>query len=480
MTSDQTYPRRWAMLPAVLAGLFMTRFDFNVVNVAAPSLQRDLHSGQAALEMVVGGYAFTYAAGMIIGGRLGDQIGYRRMFLLGITTFGATSLLCGVAQTSGQLVAARLLQGLAGAILVPQILALITAMFPAHERPKAMSWFGVTLAIGAIAGQALGGVLIQAGVFGLDWRVIFLINVPVTIITILASVRLLPHHLRTGRHHRFDVLGSLGITGSLGLVLVPLILGREQHWALWIFITMALAVPVFAATMWWERRSAEPVLDLRLFRSRAFAYGLPANATFMVFFGGFSLVMTLLLQGGLGLSAQAAGLAFLPLAVVFAATSMLGRRLVTRLGGRAVTLGSLVIAAGLLVMIVELHVEGGHITVALLLPINAILGLGEGLAVLALIGSILSNVAPAEAGSAAGVLTTAQNFASAAGVAILGSVFFAFLGSGTGLEAYTGSSEKVAAIALVFVLGTAGLAALIGRPEPATRISQAPAATGRG
>jgi hypothetical protein len=173
-----------------------------------------------------------------------------------------------------------------------------------------------------------------------------------------------------------------------------------------------------------------------------------------------------MLQGGLGLSAQEAGLAFLPLAVVFAATSILGRRLVTRLGGLAITVGSPVIAAGLIVMSVELHVERGDITVAWLLPINAILGLGEGLAVLALIGSVLANVVPSEAGSASGVLTTAQNFASAAGVGILGSVFFAFLRSGADLEAYTASTEKINVIALVCLLITAGLAALIGRPEP--------------
>ena len=453
------------MLPAVLSASFMTLFDFNVVNVAAPSLQRDLHAGPAALELVVGGYAFTYAAGMVIGGRLGDQIGHRRMFLIGIITFAIASLLCGIAQSPGQLVAARLFQGLTGAVMVPQVLALITSVFPAHERPKAMSWFGVTLALGGIAGQVLGGVLIQADLFGLDWRTIFLVNVPVSAVAVVVAARLLPHHERSARH-RFDVLGAIGIASSLGLVLFPLILGREQGWPFWFFIIMALAIPVFVLTLFWERRYAEPVLDLNLFRTRAFAVGLPASAAFMAFFGSVFFVLTLLFQEGMHLSALQGGLAFLPFGVVFGLTSVLGRATVTRLGARAVTLGALVIALCLVVMIVELHVEGGDITVAWLLPVTAVMGAGAGMTFLAMIGSVLANVAPAQAGAASGVLTTTQQFASAAGVAILGSIFFAFLGDGTTLTAYARSAERYSYLALVCVLITAGLAALIRRRQP--------------
>ena len=459
------------MLPAVLSASFMTLFDFNVVNVAAPSLQHDLNAGQAALELVVGGYAFTYASGMVIGGRLGDQIGHRRMFLIGLVSFGVASLLCGIAQSPGQLVAARLLQGLTGAVMVPQVLALITSVFPAHERPKAMSWFGMTLALGGVAGQILGGVLIQADLFGLSWRTIFLVNVPVSVIAVFAAARLLPHHERSA-HHRFDVLGAIGISGSLALVLLPLILGREEGWPLWGFILMVLAVPVFVATLWWERRFTEPVLDLNLFRSRAFAVGLPANAAWMGYFGSFALVLTLLWQSGLHLSALQAGLAFLPLGVIFALVSVFGRNAVARLGARAVTVGGLVVALGLVVMIVELHVKGGDITVAWLLPATAIIGLGNGLAFLALIGSVLANVEPTRAGAASGVLTTTQQFANAAGVAVFGSLFFAFLGSRTSLAAYAKSTQEFAYLALICVLAAAVLATRIHRAQPAPALAQ--------
>ncbi|MEV6373458.1 MFS transporter [Micromonospora musae] len=478
MTIDQPYPRRWAMLPAILSASFMTLFDFNVVNVAAPSLQHDLHAGQAALQMVVGGYAFTYAAGMVIGGRLGDQVGHRRMFLIGITTFALASLLCGVAQSPGQLIAARLLQGLTGAMMVPQVLALITSVFPAPERPKAMSWFGVTLALGSVAGQILGGVLVQADLFGLGWRAIFLLNVPISVVAVLAAARLLPDHLSTDRRHRFDVLGAIGIATSLGLVLVPLILGREQGWPVWGFILMVLAVPAFGATLWWERRHAEPVLDLQLFRSRAFMAGLPANAAFMGYFGSYFLVLTLVWQEGLRLSALQAGLAFLPMGVVFALVSVLGRSAVARMGARAVTLGSLIVALGLIVMIVELHVLRADLTVAWLLPATAIIGLGSGLAFLALIGSVLANVEPTRAGAAAGVLTTTQQFASAAGVAILGSIFFANVGTSTSLAAYARSAERYSYLALVCVLASAVLATLIQRRQAVPQAQAEPASSG--
>ncbi|NMO51167.1 MFS transporter [Actinoplanes sp. TBRC 11911] len=480
MTNDQTFPRRWAMLPAVLTASFMTLFDFNVVNVAAPSLQHDLNAGSAALELVVGGYAFTYASGMVIGGRLGDQIGHRRMFLIGLLSFGLASLLCGIAQSPGQLIAARLLQGLTGAVMVPQVLALITRSFPAHERPKAMSWFGMTLALGGVAGQILGGILIQANLFGWNWRPIFLVNVPVSIIAFIAATRLLPQHERSARH-RFDAVGAIGIAGSLGLVLAPLILGRDEGWPFWFFLIMAAAIPLFVFTLWWERRFPEPVLDLNLFRSRAFAVGLPANALWLGYFGSFSLVLTLLWQSGLHLSALQAGLAFLPLGVLFAVVSVLGRNLVARMGPKAITAGGLVVAAGLILMIVELQVKGGDITVAWLLPATGLVGIGNGFAFLALIGSVLANVSPTQAGAASGVLTTTQQFANAAGVAIFGSLFFTFLGSRTSLAAYASSTRDFAYLALICVLAAAALALRINRRQPAVTPAapQQPVATSR-
>lgn len=463
-------PRRWLMLPVILSAMFIAMFDFFVVNVAAPSLEHDLNAGQAELELVVAGYAFTYAGGMVTGGRLGDLIGYRRMFMIGMAAFTAASLLCGLAQTPGQLIAARLLQGLAGAAMVPQVLALITATFPAAERPRAISWFGVTIGLGSVAGQVLGGVLLQANLFGLGWRAIFLVNLPVGIVALGLAARLLPH-TRSERRPRLDPVGVLGVSGSLGLALVPLALGREAGWPLWTWLSMAAAVPVMIATLRWERRLArgggEPLLDLELFRNRSFSAGLAISVTFMGSFGSFMFILTLLLQSGLGLSALDAGLAFGPLGLLFALTSMLGRRLVQRYGLRVLFIGAAISTTGMLLLGAALAGLGGDVTLGWLLVPMAMVGLGNGLVMPPLVGIVLSGIQPHQAGSASGVLTTTQQFASASGVAILGTVFFGLLGDRPVRADFATAAEAVTVADAALMAAAIGLLWLLPRARAA-------------
>lgn len=405
--------------------------------------------------------------GMVTGGRLGDLFGYRRLFLTGMAAFTVASLLCGLARSPGELVAARLLQGLTGAAMVPQVLALITATFPAGERARAMSWFGVTTGVGSIAGQVLGGLLLEANVLGLGWRVIFLVNVPVGMVALAFALRLLPHH-RASRRPRLDPLGALGISAGLALLLVPLILGREEGWPTWTWLSMAVSVPLLAATLAWElrltRRGGEPLLDLSLFRNRAFAAGLPVSVAFMSFFASFMFVLTLLLQGGLGLSPLEAGLTFMPMGVLFSVTSLLGRSLAARYGLRVMTVGGSITALGILVLIVELQALGGAITPAWLLAPMALVGLGNGLMLPTLIGAVLVSIDPRHGGAAAGVLTTTQQFASAAGVAVLGAVFFGGLGDHPSREDFAAAAEAVAFLALALVLTATALILLLPRP----------------
>jgi EmrB/QacA subfamily drug resistance transporter len=454
------------MLPVILSATFMTLFDTFVVNVAAPSLEGDLGAGPAALELIVGGYAFMYASGMVTGGRFGDLFGYRRLFLIGMAGFAAASLLCGIAQTPGQLVAARLLQGLTGALMVPQVLALITAMFPANERPHAMSWFGVTAGLGSIAGQVLGGLLLDADVFGLGWRIIFLINIPVGAIALFFAVRLLPAG-RAAARPRLDPLGAIGISAALAMALAPLTLGSETGWPAWTWVSLAASAPVMVLTLRWERRlsrrGGEPLLDLALFRIRSFATGLPINAAFMAYFGSFMFILTLLLQGGLGLSAFDAGLTFAPLGILFAVTSVLGRPLIARYGPRVMTVGGAVSAIGLLTLIAELQALGGNISAPWLLIPAGLVGLGNGLTLPALIGAVLAGVRPAEAGAASGILTTTQQFANATGVAVLGALFFATLGAHPALHDFTSATKVVALVDVALVLTAAGLTWLLPR-----------------
>ena len=305
------YPRRWAMLPVILIAMFMAGFDIWAVNVAAPSLQRDLHVSDAALQLIVGGYAFMYASGMVTGGRLGDLFGYKRLFLIGVVTFALASLACGVAPTAGALVVFRLVQGLTGAVMVPQVVALITATFPARERSKALGYYGATMGLGFVSGQILGGGLIQANIFGLGWRAIFLVNVPVGVIALIVAAVVVPK-AHGQRKPRLDPLGAIGVSGGLALALVPLTLGSDEGWPVWTWVSLALALPVVAATLAWERRltrgGGDPLLNLALFRDRAFSAGLLLNFASLFFFGSFMFVLTLLLQSGLGLSPLHAGI----------------------------------------------------------------------------------------------------------------------------------------------------------------------------
>jgi MFS family permease len=463
------------MLPVVLAALFMAQFDLYVVNVAAPSLEHDIHAGPAALQLIVAGYGFTYAAGLITGGRLGDLYSHRRMFLVGVLAFGAASVLCGTSQTSGELVAARLLQGLTGAAMVPQVLALITASFPAAERARALAWFGVTIGVGAVAGQVLGGLLLEANVLNLGWRAIFLVNAPVGLAAAAFAYRLLPRREKAARRPRLDPLGAVGIALSLALALVPLVLGRSDGWPVWAWVSLAASAPVMFASVYWElalaRRGGQPMLDMTLFVNRMFVRGLLVNVTIFSAFFSFVFVLTLVLQSGLGLSPLQAGLTFTPLGLAFATASIIAQRVVPKYGATVILTGTGLVIIGIVALILELRLSGAATSAPRLIGPMVLIGLGNGTAVPALIGSVLAGAHAKDAGAAAGVLTTSQQFASAAGVAAVGSIFFAALGAGHALGSFTSALQWVAVVDLVLVVIAAGLATRL--PRPARTAAQA-------
>ncbi|BCM71773.1 MULTISPECIES: MFS transporter [Streptomyces] len=472
-------PRRWLTLPVIMSAFFMYGFDAQVVNVALPSLRHDLHAGEAALELIVGGYVFVYATGLVTGGRLGDLIGYRKMFLGGMTAFTLASALCAVSQTPSQLVVSRLLQGFAAAAMVPQMLALVTVIFPPAERPRALSWYGVTAGLAGIFGQICGGLLLVADVAGLGWRNIFLVNVPVGAILVTLGRQLLPR-TATDKRPRLDLVGVAGVSGSLGLALVPLIFGRSLGWPAWIWIFLVAAVPTLVLTVRWEHRisrtGGQPLLDVTLFRSRVFNIGMAMNAAFMLFFMSISFVLSLFVQDGLGLSPLRAGLCFVPLAVGAMVTSLVGRRLIASYGLWIMTLGAAVTTVSVLVVAAGLHVVGDGNAVPVLLVALTLMGLGNGLILPSLVGVPLSTVEPAQAGVASGMLSTFQQFASVTGLACVGTLFFATLGGGTDRGAYAHAAEVSAWAAfgitflmtlLIHVITRAVARATAQRPEPA-------------
>jgi len=459
------------MLPVILVATLMGQFDLYVVNVALPALQHGLGAGQAAVELFVGGYAFTYAAGMITGGRLGDIAGHRRMFVLGMGAFGVTSALCGLSTSGAMLVSGRLLQGAAAAVMVPQVLALITACFPPSERRKALGWFGVTIGLGALAGQVAGGLLLQADVLGLGWRAIFLVNVPIAVITVAVALRILPAR-SSGRSTTVDVPGAAGTTLTLGLVLFPLILGRTSGWPWWSWAMLVAAIPIGVLTLRWERtlqqREGHPVLPLALFRLPPFRAGLVLGFVTFGWYFGFIFCLTLLIQDGLGLDALHAGLTFAPVGLAFAVASLAARGIVQRHGARVIALGQLISCGALAAILVLCLTRGGDLTPGqLIIPMTAV-GLGNGISMPAIIGEVLHHVPAAQAGSASGVLTTAQQFASASGVAIIGGVYFANLNAphsrGGHVSAQAASTVLEVLLAAVAVV----IAARLGRDRTRT------------
>ena len=464
--SPVAYPRRWLMLPVVLMAMFMAGFDIWAVNVAAPSLQRDLHVSDAALQLIVGGYAFMYASGMVTGGRLGDLFGYRRMFMIGVLSFATASLLCGLAQSSGQLVAARLLQGLTGAVMVPQVLALITATFSVRERSRALAWFGVTMGIGFVSGQILGGGLIEANVLGLGWRAIFLVNVPVGLLALIAAAIVVPH-ARGQRRPRLDPLGAVGVSVSLALALVPLTLGRDQGWPPWTWVSLAAALPLLGLTVAWERRLArrggEPLLDLPLFRDRAFSAGLAVNFGLVFFFGSFMFVLTLLLQVGLGQPPLRAGVEALPLAAAFTIMSILSPRFSARLGPRSITLGACITTLGTIALAITGARYGASLTGWDLAPATVLIGTGQGIALPSLIGAALTNVPPQRAGAAAGILTTTQQFGAASGIAVIGAVFYSALGTAPSTSTFVAAMVLAMSVNAVLAAAAAAVTLLLPR-----------------
>ena len=434
-TADATSrPLSGWQLPVLLTGAFLTQFDFFVVNVAAPTIRQDLSAGSGQLALIVAGYAFAYASGLVAGGRLGDMFGHRPIFLLGLVAFAATSAGCGVAGGPCELIGARLLQGASAALLVPQVLAIISTRSRGGDRARAMAWFGVVGGIGGLAGQVLGGLMVTMDVGGLGWRLVFLVNVPIGILGAVAAERVLERSEARSTGASLDFAGAGGLALTVALLLVPVTLGHEQHWPWWTWISMAVAAPTLVATVIWERsleRTARcPLLPIHLFAVRSYRRGMAAAAAFMAAFASYMFALALVLQVGYGLDAFHAGLAFAPAGLCFLVSALLTPRLPTAIGRHALTGGALLAAAALVGLAAVVHADSGrHWTIAVV-SIAAVVSFGNGAVYPQLLGATLTEVSPTEAGVGAGALATAQQFASAAGVAILGTVFLASSGSG--------------------------------------------------
>ncbi len=421
---EATFP--WAMLAVLVTGQFMSMVDATIVNVAMPTIRAELHPSAAGLELVVAGYTIAYAMLLVTGARLGDIVGSRRVFVLGMWLFVAASLACGLAPTAGLLIAARFVQGAGAAAMVPQILSVIQHRFAGAQRARAVGIYGATLALGAVTGQVLGGVLVQADLFGSGWRPVFLVNVPVGIAVAVLAPRLVPESEVTGRR-RVDVPGLLAATSGVLLVVLPLVLGREEGWPAWTWASLVLGVLVLAGFVLIERRvtqrGGDPLLQTTVLRSRGLRSALVAEASGMVAYGGFLFAVALHLQVGLGHGPLAAGLTFAPAAATFGAVGYSWRRLRVSWQRFLAPAGFALSSSGYLALAFELR-EGRDVG-AVVLATLAVTGVGMGAAFSPVLAQSLVHVPVQRAADASGLLSTVIQLAQVVGVTILGSVYFA-------------------------------------------------------
>ncbi|MEU6820495.1 MFS transporter [Streptomyces atriruber] len=420
--------RRWFALAIVMTAAFMDLVDVTIVNIAIPSIQRDAGATFSQIQWITAGYSLAFAAGLVTGGRLGDIHGRKRIFLIGITGFTVASALCGFAANPEMLVASRILQGGMAALMVPQVLSIVHATFPAHERGKVFGLFGMIVGLGAVSGPLLGALLTEWNIFGLEWRPIFLINLPVGIVGIVLGRKFISES-KAPRALKLDLVGVVLVTAGLLMLLYPLTRGRELGWPVWGYVMMAGSLVVFGALIAYEKwkaaKDGSPLVELSLFKVKSFAAGIAVQTVFGVTLGIFFLVWTLYMQVGLDWSALRAGLTGVPFSIaVSAAAGISVQKLVPRFGRKVLQAGALAMASGVLIYIWEAGRYGADIAPwQMALPL-VVMGVGMGLIVAPLTDAVLSDVPQEHAGSASGLINTVQQMGTALGLGLVSVVFF--------------------------------------------------------
>jgi EmrB/QacA subfamily drug resistance transporter len=434
MTSETSVNKhRWLILGIVLAAEIMDLLDSTIVNVAGPSLKEKLQATPSALQWVIGGYTLTLGAGLVLGGRLADRYSRRNVFLGGLVSFTLSSLLCAIAPNIEALIAFRLIQGFAGAMVLPHVIGFIRDVFPPEELGKAFAVFGPVFGLGGILGPIVGGFIIDGNIASTGWRAVFLVNIPIGIINLWLAWKYLPK--RESDHSiKIDLLGSLLIIVSSGLLLLPLIQGQEAGWPLWTFVSLAASLIGFGIftlqQRWVISRKRTPLVDPDIFKATTYDLGLAGIFVFFAGFTGVYLIITLFLQIGEGYSARGAGIANIAIALGTAMGGALsGAVLADKFGTRVLQMGAVAQITGAILLFIALPTMQSfnfwHIA-----PGMFVSGFGTGLVVAALFDAILLSIKDELVGSASGVLSAIQSIGSSVGVALFGTLFFHQVTSG--------------------------------------------------
>ncbi|OED11674.1 MFS transporter [Burkholderia sp. A2] len=439
-------PRRWAMFSVLLVGAFLPPLDFFIVNVALPSIRAELGASSSAEQLVISSYAGLYAVTLITGGRLGDLFGRGRVFFLGLIGFAIASTLCGLASSPWTLIVGRALQGVTAAIMAPQALASIQAIFPESEKPLALSLYGAVFGLAAVVGQALGGILISLNLLNLGWRTIFLVNLPLAILVVLFGIPLLKE-TREQHARKLDLGGTALSMLTLGALIVPLIEGREAGWPVWAWVSL-LAAPALAGFFWrYERRlgrrGGAPLLDPAALRAPGLGRAL-LIALLLYSIGAFFLLFSVYLQNALHVDALSAGLVFLPFGVGFL-LGPLSTPFCSRVIGAYVNpfgMGLEIVGLVGLAWLINVTPIGMPLAAVPLAVVLFVIGFGQGLALPTLMRMVTGRVAPALSGMIAGIASSTLQVSTSLSVAIIGGIFYTTLGT----------HQEPAAIAHAFIV----------------------------
>lgn len=472
--------RRWIVLGVVLSALFMDLADATIVNIVLPRLQTSLDAEYSAAQWVLAGYSLAFALVLVTGGRLGDILGRKRMFVAGMACFTAASAVCGAAPAAEVLIAGRLAQGAAAALMVPQAMALIVVLFDHGERARAFVLYGITLSLANVSGPVLGALLTEADLFGLGWRAVFYVNLPLGAAAVVLALLLMPES-RAERSLRPDAVGMVLAGLAMFAVMYPLIQGRERAWDAWGLGLLAAALPLPALFVWHQRRrdraTGSALVPPSLFAHRSFTAGTAAVFTLFSGLASLFLVLTYDLQLGQGWSPlrTAAAVVAWPLGITL--TSGIARRYADVRGRRVIGIGLTVMIAGVLALIAVLRLAGPGVEVwQVALPV-LLTGAGMGTCVPVLTGVVLADVPADDAGAASGVANAVMQLGTAVGVAVVGVLFFGLAGDAPADPggAARGRAFSDAAAATLFYNAAVFLVCLLlvpllpraARPEPA-------------
>ncbi|MFI6367656.1 MFS transporter [Nocardia sp. NPDC050630] len=445
--------KRWLILAVVLCASVMNQLDATVTIVAAPSVRASIGGGAAMMQWLATGYTLSYAVLLIPGGRLGDIYGRRRMFLVGLAGFTAASLACGFASTATELITFRVIQGMFAALLIPQGLGIIKAVFPPRELGTAFAAFAPIMGLASVSGPIIAGALIDVDLWETGWRSVFLINLPIGILALIGAVVLLPR--KESLHKiRLDLIGVALMSVAAVLIIVPLVQGRALGWPRWTWLMLVAGVLLFGLFAFYERiTDRAPIIEPSLLRNRTYVGGL---AVVVVFFGAVSsqsLILSLYTQTYLHFTPILAAASGVPLSIGIAAAGVLANKLTARFGRGGIHAGLLMMTIGLGALAATIYHLGSTATIWAMIPPNAIIGVAMGLVFGPLFRAILASVNDKEVGSASGTLTATQQFGGTLGLAAITTIYFTLASNPA--DAVSGTVITVAIIAAIVVAALA-------------------------